>query len=166
MFVQVTYTIISCFLVLVMAMLWDTSINEKIPLLCTYSPLIKYIPTTASRPSTPLRYPAQLPIFPRIITSRFPFLHFQEKSAFLLVWTEHSITRFHKTRHKPLYYGWMKQYRRIKRVLRAARRVRDIPMPTVSSPKLNNIHIMGMFMCSLILCTFCYATIKQNKLLQ
>lgn len=50
-----------------------------------------------------------------------------------MILTKHGLTRCSTTRHKPSYRGWMRQPRRRKRALRAGKRVRDSPTPTVRS---------------------------------
>jgi hypothetical protein len=54
------------------------------------------------------------PFFPRSTPPQFPS---KKRAGFLRISSEHSITRYNKTRHKLSYQSWMRQPSRRKRVL-------------------------------------------------
>lgn len=92
-----------------------------------YSSLIHYTPTAVPLPLFPVP-PAQLPT-PQIHSSSIPFRKEQVFQGY-----QPGLTSYSKTKHRPLYQGWIRPLSRRKRVPRAGKRARDTPTPTVRSP--------------------------------
>jgi hypothetical protein len=72
--------------------------------------------------------------YPFLNSPLHPFTSLQKRPALWKIPTEHSITSYNKTRHKPPCQDWMRQASRRERGSRTGKRVRDTPIPTVQGP--------------------------------
>ena len=94
-----------------------------------YSSLILlYYLTRISSSSTPFRH--HYPYLPSVPEQFFQFFFFFKKEKKKRVHhpgisTEHGLTIYNKTGHKPSYQGWIRQPSRRKRALSTGKRVRD-----------------------------------------
>ena len=78
--------------------------------------------------------PLFLLAFPPILQIHCSSISLQKIARLPGISTEHSITSYNKTTHKPSYQDWVSQTSRRKNFSRAGERVRNNPTPTVRSP--------------------------------
>lgn len=110
---------------------YECSPTQLFPLLFIYLFFIQYILIIVSTPST---LPStSFPYLSSPLQNHSSSISLQKRASIPGILTKHTIKRYNKTRHKPLYQSWMRQHSRKKRDSRAGQRVRDTPTFTLWS---------------------------------